>query len=602
MGGRRDDAPARTALPALPPRPAPPPPRPAPAVVDPPAVERAAPDRPRRVQPRAVADPASPGRRVWLAVGLVLAAVATAAVFLTDNPLVLRIVLLAVCWAFVVAAFLGGSRDGDRVAAAAREAELRAAYDLELEREVAARHAHEAELEGRLRRESEETMREELRQLRTQLGALDRLQEDLAAVGRLRADLHALTGLSAQLDDLGELRGELAGLAQLRAQLAGVGDLRAELGRLRSEVTEQLSGEVLVERTVMRAQSVRGPAQATDSFAVGGGRTLEGSPDWPAEPSLRPGGWDVDSWTTTRVEAGPAADDDAPASWPLTPPPAEPTRTFAVVDEEQVSRHRPPSPVEWLVGESLVEPPAEPALQSPREWLDQQSLVGAGDATGELPVAGVPDRPSAWSSAPEPPRRHRRAAEPDEDDLVSWTDRLRGTGPDEVPSSGDSPSGAWSDRSPAYPDPFDGPSTSGTPAYEPAPYEERSYEPPSYEPSSYELPSHDSPAYESPSDVRSSREGAAHEPPSWLDRDARTDDAGTGSTAWRPSEGAAAREDDAPAATGAPPEPAGHARLEQILAESGVAAPSGGRSRRRRYREEGQEDGDDVLARVLGRD
>jgi hypothetical protein len=45
----------------------------------------------------------------------------------------------------------------------------------------------------------------------------------------------------------------------------------------------------------------------------------------------------------------------------------------------------------------------------------------------------------------------------------------------------------------------------------------------------------------------------------------------------------------------------GHARLEQILAESGVEAPTGGRSRRRRYREEGEAAGDDVLARVLGR-
>ncbi|NEK94692.1 hypothetical protein GCU67_10995, partial [Modestobacter muralis] len=515
MGGRRDDVPARTALPALPPRPAPPRPRPtpavvapavaAPAVVPPSAVEQAA-AAPREVRPRAVADSANPARRVWLAVGLVLAAVATAAVFLTDNPLVLRIVLLAVCWAFVVAAFLGGSRDGDRVVAAAREAELRAAYDLELEREVAARHAHEAALEGRLRREAEETMREELRQLRTQLGALDRLQDDLAAVGRLRADLHALTGLSAQLDALGELRGELAGLAQLRTQLAGVGDLRAELGRLRSEVGEQLSGEVMVERTVMRAQSVRGPAQGTDSFAVGNGRTLEGSPDWPAEPSLRPGGWDVDSWTTTRIEAGTPADDGGPTSWTLVPP-AEPTRTFAVVDEEQVSPHRPPSPVEWLVGESLVEPPVEAAPQSPRAWLDQQSLVGAGDPTGELPVAGQPDRPStaAWSPAPETPRRHRRAAEPDEDDdLVSWTDRLRGTGPGEPPSSwapayGSSSAAARPYGSSSYPGPSDGPSTSGTPVAEPSTSEPPSSEPMTYGATSYEPPSYEPPSYEPPS-------------------------------------------------------------------------------------------------------
>ena len=527
MGGRRDDdAPART---ALPPRPAPP--RPTPSAGGQPSVE----------QPRAcgVAEPAGAARRTWPAVGLVLAAAATAAVVLTDDPLVLRIVLLAVCGAFVAAAFLGGSRGSDRVTAAARETELRAAHDLELERQVAARHAHEAELEGRLRREAEEAMRGELRELRTRLGALDRLQEDLAAVSRLRADLDSLAGLSTQLTDLGELRGELAGLAQLRAQLTGVGDLRAELGRLRSEVTEQLSGELLVERIVMRAQSVRGPAQGADSAAVGS-RTLAGTPDWPAGPPLRPGGWDVDPWTTTRVETG--ADDGDPAPWPLASPPvppAEPTGTSAVVDEEQVSRHRPPPPADRPVGGSLQEPRTEPTPQSPRGWLDQQPPVGAGDPTGGLPVAGEPDRPSpaTWPPAPRTSRRHRRAAEPDEDDdLIAWTGSLRGTTEDE------------------------------------------------------------------------SCEGAAYVSPSWLDRAAPDDGAPTGSTAWTASDDAGADGDaeahraphrDAP---GAPPEPAGHARLEQILAQSGVAAPSGGRSRRRRYREEGQEDGEDVLARVLGRD
>ena len=570
MGGRRDDdGPGRSALPAVPPRPPAARPSPTPRPVE----------QPRAVRPRAVEEPGGPARRVWLAVGLVLAAVATAAVFLTDDPLVLRIVLLAVCWAFVVAAFLGGSRGTDRMAAAAREAELRAAYDLELEREVAARHAHEAELESRLRREAEEAMRGELRQLRTQLGALDRVQEDLAAISRLRGDLEALGQLSAQLADLTALRGELA----------GVGDLRAELGRLRTEVTEQLSGEVLVERMVMRAQSVRGPAQGGDPF---GGRTLAGTPDWTAEPPVRPAGWDVDSWTTTGIEIGATTVDADPAPRPTAPSPpvptAEPTRTFAVVDEEQVSRHRPPSPVEWLVGESVLEPWTEPSPRSPREWLDEQSLTAAGDPTGELPATDGSDDPTpdTWSPAPPTPRRHRRAAEPDEDDLVSWTDRLRGTASEETPAADAGSPGPSHD----------------SPAYEPPSYGSSSYDPPSYEPPSYGSSSYGSPAHDAPS----------YDPPSWLDGAASDGGPPTGSSdrtdsaraadEVAPAGGSSAHRAPEPDAPAAPPEPSGHARLEQILAESGVPAPSGARSRRRRHREEGQDDGDDVLARVLGRD
>ncbi|MFQ1003454.1 DUF6779 domain-containing protein [Modestobacter sp. SSW1-42] len=546
MGGRRDDdGPARNALPAVPPRPPAPRPRPVPPPAEPAAAERPVPVRPRDEER------GSSARRAWLAVGLVLAAVATAAVVLTDNPLVLRIVLLGVCWAFVVAAFLGGSRDSDRIAAAAREAEQRAARELEREREASARHAEEAALQDRLRREAEEAMRGELQQLRTQLSALDRLQDDLAAVGRLRGDLDALAQLSAQLTELTELRGELAGLTQLRSQLTGVGELRTEIGRLRTDGTEQLSGEVLVERTVMRAQSVRGPAQGPDTF---GGRTLDGTPDWPAEPPLRTGGWEVDSWTT-RVEGGAATDDAEPAPRPLDPPPTDPTRTSAVVDEEQGSRHRPPSPVEWLQGEPRPAPGPAAVPRSPRAWLDERSQVGTGDPTGGLPLAGegVGPATTAWSPAPEPPRRHRRAAEPDEP--APWADRLRGTTPDESPSS----------------------------------------EVASSEVASYVSASHDPSSGEEPSD-----EGAAYEPPSWLDRGTTDAGAATGSTVWTPAE----EPDDEirRAPEPAAPQRAGHARLEQILAESGVAAPSGARSRRRRYREEGQDEADDVLARVLRRD
>jgi hypothetical protein len=44
-------------------------------------------------------------------------------------------------------------------------------------------------------------------------------------------------------------------------------------------------------------------------------------------------------------------------------------------------------------------------------------------------------------------------------------------------------------------------------------------------------------------------------------------------------------------------DPAGHARLEEILAQNGVQ-PTPGSRQRRRYRDDGGSD-DDVLARVL---
>jgi C4-dicarboxylate-specific signal transduction histidine kinase len=117
-------------------------------------------------------------RRTMLqAAGFTLAIAATLAVFLTENPQILRLAVVGVAWAFVLATFAAGRRSADRVAARARENALRRAYDVELEREVAARREYELELEARLRRETEESMR----------ATLDGLRDDVAGLAELRA-------------------------------------------------------------------------------------------------------------------------------------------------------------------------------------------------------------------------------------------------------------------------------------------------------------------------------------------------------------------------------------------------------------------------------
>ncbi|WP_138760988.1 DUF6779 domain-containing protein [Modestobacter altitudinis] len=377
----------------------------------------------------------STGNRGWLAVGLLLAAGGTAAVFFTDDARYLRVALLAVCWAFVVAAFVAGNRRADQVAAAGREAELKHAYDLELEREVTARHQFEVELEGRLRRETEGAVRGELAQLRAELSGLSTLREDLAAVPRLRAELAGL----------GQLRTELAALTEIRGELSGLGQLRAEL-------TEQLSGELLVERMVMRAQSVRGPAQ---SAPEADGRVLDGATVWDSPPQTS--GWDVDRWTETRVV------------------PAQPLLPVA----------HPPAV------DGTPQPAPEPVVDS-----------GAGYDSSRY------------------------------DALLFGTTTPSGASSYDPPWSGSSSADAWAVA--------DGVERAGSTAY-----------------------------------------GARHDASGYA-----------GDATAAPA--------DEPVRAAAPESP-GHARLEQILAESGVPAPTGARSRRRRHREDAGDATDDVLARVLGR-
>jgi hypothetical protein len=329
-------------------------------------------------------------RTVGPVVGLLLAVGATAAVFFTDDALYLRVALLAVCWAFLVAAFLAGNRRVDQVVAQAREAELRHAYEVELEREVTARREYELHLADELRRETGAGVRQEL--------------------AELRGEIASLAGL----------RGDLAALAGLRAELAGLTQLRSDLGQLRGELSEQLSGELLIERMVMRAQSVRVPVDRIgDDPRVLDGRTADRD------------GWSATTWEEPRGGRSLPVPDARP---PVTP---------------QVPR----SPVEWLADRSMVDPPEtqregsgddEPVRliayppKSPIEWLADRSLVDE-DAPAPAPAPEpepqrlrqvAPPPPAARQSrhrvglddeqTPAAPRRHRRAAGPDDrdDDLA----------------------------------------------------------------------------------------------------------------------------------------------------------------------------------------
>src|SRR3954470_20640323 len=242
---------------------------------------------PRREDDDVAPRPDAPSTRTLTFVGgFALAVAATLAVFLTDNPQYLRLAVVAVAWAFVLAIFAAGRRSTDRVAAAARERELRRAYEVELEREVAARHEYELELENELRRETEDSMRYELDALRGDIAALSGLRDEVARVSDLRGDIAALTALREEVARVAALRDDVAALNALRQDLGQLAELRADMGRLRAELTEQLSSEMLVERIVMRTQASRLPTAGQEPP-----RALEGSWVEDVPPRELTGGW-----------------------------------------------------------------------------------------------------------------------------------------------------------------------------------------------------------------------------------------------------------------------------------------------------------------------
>ena len=499
-------------------------------------------------------DPAPANRNLFLTGGFVLAGAATLAVLLTDNPHILKVAVIGVAWAFVLATFAAGRRDTDRVAAAAREAELRAAYEAELDREVAARREYELELEHELRREAEESMRTEFDALRGEIAGLSGLRDEVAGVSALRGDIAALSGLRDQVARVADLRDDVAALMALRQDLGQLAELRADMSRLQVELTEQLSSEMLVERIVMRTQASRLPAEAGRADD-GSGRGALGSTSWaddvpPREltggwPAIRldeprgsrhvepePLPWDapLPSWDPPGYGSEPALGagfryaGDQPAGPPtsmseiapasISRPPGPPPTSMSEIAPASIAR--PPAPPHLPA--SAVRPPAPPLWQAPAVDLPQVPLP---DARRTIPVR--PPVPPPVASAPPSPL-----------DWLAARSSLDAPAPPSLP--------------------------------EVPPVRRRAAD-----------GARD--ARRSPVEARTTHRPAVASPP------LRTDDRDDSRTRLH---------DSAPTPA---PGSAKDNRLAEILAENGVSPSNGGR-RRHRYRDE--DEPDDVLARVLG--
>src|SRR5829696_9199212 len=128
----------------------------------------------------------SGARTATLVLAGLVAVVATAAVVMADDPQVLRLAVVGALWAFLLAAFAAPRRRAEAAGSGepGSAVELRRTYEIELEREVAARREYELQLEVYLRRELERGLTEEVQALREEVGrmrgeVIDRLDGEL---------------------------------------------------------------------------------------------------------------------------------------------------------------------------------------------------------------------------------------------------------------------------------------------------------------------------------------------------------------------------------------------------------------------------------------
>jgi len=125
-------------------------------------------------------------RTLALVAAVAIALASTAVVVLSDDTETLRLAVVGALWAFVLAASAAPRRRPPEPPAADPGAagELRRTYEIELEKEVAARREYELQLEVYLRRELERGLAEDVAGLREDVGQLrgeliDRLDGEL---------------------------------------------------------------------------------------------------------------------------------------------------------------------------------------------------------------------------------------------------------------------------------------------------------------------------------------------------------------------------------------------------------------------------------------
>ncbi|MGI8309609.1 DUF6779 domain-containing protein [Saccharopolyspora hattusasensis] len=196
---------------------------------------------------------------LWVLV-LVLAAAATAVLVLTNDARLLRLGLVAALWSALTGAFAVAKLRNRMVEGEQHAADSQRIYELELEREIAARREFELEAEAEARRKAAEESESEMQALQAELR---RLRESLEKVlgGDVLFERVALRAESTRvrsLPDRGKVEGQLVPPPARELPAAPTPSNGAQPN---TELITRLSGEQPERRPKQRQRPKPQPAQ-----------------------------------------------------------------------------------------------------------------------------------------------------------------------------------------------------------------------------------------------------------------------------------------------------------------------------------------------------
>ncbi|OJV23548.1 MAG: hypothetical protein BGO26_12690 [Actinobacteria bacterium 69-20] len=305
--------------------------------------------------------------RILLVIGFLVAAGATVLAVVSEDPLLLRLAVVLALWAALIAAFAVTRSRRDAKAAMLREGEAQVAYQLELQREVSARHEFEADLAAQM----VAGQSQQIAELREQL---DRLTDVLSSLADGELLVSRLT-LSAESARFRSGQSMLSGPEVAQVAAASI------------STAAQIDHTASIDRAGQR-DHVTQPVRVTHAGQVDGGREL-----------LRSAA--VAVLEDTAIAPGLVAE-------PLVDSTAELPVESVVEQAMEPAAERMTEPVLAEVPES-----AEPAAKPVEEQVAEPVLA---DASEPVPDVGPQRSPQpATEPAPQP------AAEPPVEQEVAWT-------------------------------------------------------------------------------------------------------------------------------------------------------------------------------------
>ncbi|GDY30776.1 DUF6779 domain-containing protein [Gandjariella thermophila] len=390
---------------------------------------------------------------------LVLSLAATAVLVLSDNARWLRLGVVSALWSALVGAFLAAKYRRQAVAREEEASELQSIYELELEREVAARREYELEIEAETRRRIEEETSEHLEALRSELHAL---RENLEALlgGEVLVERVALRAESTRMRSLPDQSrvisvgdDRMAGTADRPRLTAGAGapGQRPPNGERPTEFADRFPTEPSrpkeqqprvdptrreparpepgrpepPRREPARTPPRQQPVAAARRPQVGGG--LRGVPYDPPQPGRGTPGWPT---SEPRQESFSGGLTPPPNGREPVPPPTPNEQTF--VTNEPTTFVGP-----VRVGKSIPARPLRSDQQMPQELVEPRPAAAAADGTARR-EAPLPRREQGASESPaaRPPAAAPRGAEPGRHGVDRETTGLRATPPTSPPPGG----------------------------------------------------------------------------------------------------------------------------------------------------------------------